>query len=832
MTRPTLTRLVLLAMFGLSLVAMVLVFLVVANYRHLPSSLAQEPEATYDTPAPEASDEADDTTPKAVASPNFPVIGRNTADYPHGYATDIDGDGSYTYIANGESSSGKSIITVDVTNPLAPQKKQAQLSGFSAQTIRVKGDYVFVAASKTKSVWIWNVRDKNQPPRLIATISDPLVRTLAVQGNYLYTLSQNVNSDDIGNLRVYDVSAVFSGGQPPNTVPVGALRLDLPKYKGGLAVTDDGYVYVISPTKTEMAVVDARQPNRPRLVNQITGSNEFSDAAWVRDNRLYVSDKNGFAIYDITQREIPRLLGRYDTDAITRPNGYIADLRLKDSGLVCLGVFQGFDKFLDYRSLVQTVDVSDPTSPRKLGETPSHSGLFTALECDANRPYGFVIEQTSGQYTLDLNDLSHPKIIETAHVHTAGEGNDVWVNGRYAYEADFPGNLFVWDVSDESAPRLTSFDFHTYANGPKQLTQVGGYLYLFQTTGPTLVFNVSNPASPSLVTSLTNINRITGAALYGNYFLLTRGGGGPDRGNTRGFIVLDVTSPAQPQEIGGISNTPPASLPSYTPSDPVVKGDYVYYTAPNVRDPGTNLVVISIRDLRHPEYIKSLPTELAWECSLPSGSTSLQHMVISLVDGPGPYLFGRTCTGIVTYDAGNPESPIVAAFSPRILGRASTRIERHGRYLYTSSYNNAIVSAFDATDPKNVRFIGFGSVATGQYNYKIRLIDGRSYHPVLGGLAIIRVPWLDAAHISLKKSADNLAPQSDETVTVTINYQNDGAKTATNLSIRDSLAANLVYENGSASSGGALEGRTLVWSIGAVAPRGKGQITYRVRVTP
>jgi len=67
-----------------------------------------------------------------------------------------------------------------------------------------------------------------------------------------------------------------------------------------------------------------------------------------------------------------------------------------------------------------------------------------------------------------------------------------------------------------------------------------------------------------------------------------------------------------------------------------------------------------------------------------------------------------------------------------------------------------------------------------------------------------------------------------QTVTYTINYQNMGDGTGTGVTILDTIPANTTYL--SSTGGGNYDGQRVVWTLGAIPPRGSGSISLTLRV--
>jgi hypothetical protein len=625
--------------------------------------------------------------------PRLVAISQNLADYPHGYATDVTGQGNYTYVANGESSSGKSVWIIDFSNPLRPRRSAVAPAGFAPQVVRVQGDLLFVAPSGGEGPYIFDIKDKTRPQLLTVVRPAGKVRSLAVRGRYLYVPYQEEG------LKIFDIS------HPSDPPLVGQVPLPLRDYISGIAVDARGFVYLTD--YGELLAVNATDPRHPVKTAELTAEKPLAPSIALEGGHLFIPMDGGLAVYSVTDPARPRRVGRYQSPSLAR-GGDASKVAVHGDRALLTAVPA------PYHAFVEVLNVSDPTAPRLLGATEVREGEFRGVSYAGGR-YACVTDLTLGQYTVDLVDPTRPRL--AAHLVTAGEGNDLLVNRGYAYEADYASGLFVWDVTDKTHPHLLDYHYYSARNGAKLLLRMGRTLYLLQQEGPLLVFDIqADPARPRLINTLT-IPGQSGAFLSGQKLYLVGGSPGTD---TRRFFVVDVGRPERPRVLGSLSAD---SLPLYYPQDPVVKGGYCYYFAPNFSGAAGTLAVVDVHDPAHPAVVKKQAVEHGWT---------------SLADGPGSYFFARNENGILTYDVSNPTTPRIAARCDYPLGRDCYRVERHNQYLYTAIYDMGTVVVFDCTYPLAVRPIG--RLSQGNYNYKVRVQDGYCYHALLGGIGITKVP--------------------------------------------------------------------------------------------
>ncbi len=147
-------------------------------------------------------------------------------------------------------------------------------------------------------------------------------------------------------------------------------------------------------------------------------------------------------------------------------------------------------------------------------------------------------------------------------VATGTNPDSVYVQGRYAYVANYGGNtLQVIDVSNPAAP--ASVGSVATGNGPYSVYVQGRYAYVVNLNSNTLqIFDVSNPAVPASVGSVATVPSPRSVYVQGRYAYVANGGS-----NT--LQVFDVSNPAVPASVGSVATGSfPISL--------YVQGRYAY----------------------------------------------------------------------------------------------------------------------------------------------------------------------------------------------------------------------------------------------------------------
>ena len=168
----------------------------------------------------------------------------------------------------------------------------------------------------------------------------------------------------------------------------------------------------------------------------------------------------------------------------------------------------------------------------------------------------------------------------------------IMVSGNYAYVADGDSGLQIINISNPESPTFVS----SY-NTPGHATDVyisGNYAYVADGYSGLQIINISNPASPILTGSFTQ-GRAMGVFVSGNYAYVTIGGSG-----SNGLQIIDVTNPSTPTLIGSYQTI-------YDAHGVFVSGNYAY-----VANSYSGLIIIDISNPASPTLTGSYDTPGSW----------------------------------------------------------------------------------------------------------------------------------------------------------------------------------------------------------------------------
>ena len=268
-----------------------------------------------------------------------------------------------------------------------------------------------------------------------------------------------------------------------------------------------------------------------------------------------------------------------------------------------------------YAGTVTVVDISNPTAPTVVGQSPYADSILSASDMVISGHYLYVVSQnrngpqgsginddgTGNALTiLDISNPTDPTIVGSVHDSNLLFGaHGVSVSGSYAYVAaqgclagqpcpnqSIGNSLVVVDVSNPANPQIVSSISN--ANLPPQwsgtnalkhacsVTVSGNYAYVTASyAGRLTVIDISNPLQPTIAASIQSGSvgsrlplPVDVAVSNGYAYVVNENGSGP-------FTVVDVRTPTSPKVTGSVSSS--ADLDGAYRV--VVRGSFAYVAA-------------------------------------------------------------------------------------------------------------------------------------------------------------------------------------------------------------------------------------------------------------
>jgi hypothetical protein len=352
----------------------------------------------------------------------YRILGDGTLDkvgenlYSEG-VTCIEVQGAYAYAG---FSQGLGVF--DASSPNPSLVGSAAVSE-SLNDLALTGDFV-LAVNRT-GLLVFDVSTPQQPQQ---------IASLPLADGYRVRLDGDVAyvSSDAAGLRVIDISDAH------NPVLMGSY--DTPGSTSGVSVSG-GYAFLGQSTDG-LVITDVSNPSAVQVAGQL-GGGAAGESLLIGDH-LYVTDWDSPAL---------RVL---DVSDVANPVevGAVPDFTAVD--LATDGVHLYATRFWVDTQLyyLHVFDLTDPASPLELSTIPvSHH----VLELEYANGHLFAPEfYDTGVHIINVSDPYAP--FEDAF-YPVDWGEDVWIQGNYAYVTSFHQGLLVLDIGDPANPTLAG-SFH------------------------------------------------------------------------------------------------------------------------------------------------------------------------------------------------------------------------------------------------------------------------------------------------------------------------------------------------------------------------------------
>lgn len=271
-----------------------------------------------------------------------------------------------------------------------------------------------------------------------------------IQGNYGYVVDTNGQSF---------VSIDISNPTSPIVLATLSLGSSQPE---GLSVKGN-YAYVGSNSTSLLSVIDISNPFSPTVVGTVgTGANP--NVVWAQGNYVYIANAGShtFQVADVTNPTAPVIIGSVGTD----------------SDVDGLYVQDRYAYIVNYTTnTLQIIDLIIPTSPSIVSTFSVNSGKGVGFIYVQGR-YAYITDYDhSTLFIVDVKNPASPVSTGSVVVGTNPEG--VWVEGRYCYTANRTGDSFsIVDVSNPASPSIVATVSTGTNTAPQDLTVQGRYLYV------------------------------------------------------------------------------------------------------------------------------------------------------------------------------------------------------------------------------------------------------------------------------------------------------------------------------------------------------------------
>ena len=236
------------------------------------------------------------------------------------------------------------------------------------------------------------------------------------------------------------------------------------------------YVYIGQGSR--VAVVDVRNPDQPRLVDESEDGRDPVTALALHGHTLYaLSRKGGIRIFDVSSPDRLREVGTY----WSADWGWLEDFTVVGDFLYVAAGWAG----------MWILDIRDPQDPRPR----SHLAVRRyASGVAVDGAYAYVADWDQGIHVVDIRDPDSPRRVAAAD--TRERAGKVAYQDNTIYVAD-GGGLGVLDVSTPSHP--VPIAYHRTPGWTFGIAASDGYVALACGEPGLWLFDVHQPAAPRVV---------------------------------------------------------------------------------------------------------------------------------------------------------------------------------------------------------------------------------------------------------------------------------------------------------------------------------------------
>jgi len=414
----------------------------------------------------------------------------------------------------GKSFTGDAVLTTyDVSNPETPQELQTFFTdGIELFDLRFAVPFSVGFGAKL-SVW-----DLSNPSVVVPRGN---ADTLAMTGIVNATHAYGVGFD---GLDVWDI-------QDPDT-PALVDHLDIDTFGAAATATVEGGALMLTTTD-RFLFLDTADPAAPAVAGEAVtpGSIDAYDAARVGDTVLFLQQNYGLAIADASTLDV---VARHEFDLPATPQDRVFSDMQVDGNLAYLAAW-GFGLII--------ADVSDPRAPAEVARVPAAFAHTVAVDGRS----AYIARNTNGPEfgIIDIADPANPNFVTSygltfSPAQLAARDGILYIAGYP--NGDLPSvGLRIIDVSNPlNAVELGFYDEECAEAYEVKLVE--DLAYLACSNGLHIV-DISDPAVP------VRVGYGQAEALFDVRTSLEVRDDRAWFGNPAGFVELDISDPANPQQL-------------------------------------------------------------------------------------------------------------------------------------------------------------------------------------------------------------------------------------------------------------------------------------------
>ncbi len=404
------------------------------------------------------------------------------------------------------------------------------------------------------------------------------IKNVAVQGDYAYVIA------GLAGLRIVDISkpeipVEVSAYDPPNHIPGQA---------GNVSVSGN-FAYVVWNTcyyqdenssrphicKQDLHIVDVSDPTRPEKVTVLDKFRDIRDLVIKDDYAYLATGYEGLRILDVTNPTSP-----VEVAGFLKPTEESYFNRVNS-----VEVMDNYAYITTYSDEVVVIDISNPTAPIRIGSYR----LNKLLDVIVSNEHAFVLSVNA----LSIIDITHPdSLLEVGKYNLPEEFiSGIAAANGYVYIPGGRAGLQIVDVSNPVSPTLVSS--YGSPSSAEDSVMVDNYAYIADSHHGLRIIDVSNIATPVEIGFYNNQTGISDVGVVDKYAYVVSGG--------NRLTIVDVSNPITPVQISSykLPEKEEASSRYEQASAIEVHGNYAY-----IVDLNGTLHLLNISDPLKPAVVE------------------------------------------------------------------------------------------------------------------------------------------------------------------------------------------------------------------------------------
>jgi len=270
----------------------------------------------------------------------------------------------------------------------------------------------------------------------------------------------------------------------------------------------DGFAYVTN--NDGVVIFDVSQPENVKEIGKIDiGTSSFGID--IEKNSIYIAAGKRLIIADITQPENPEILGDINL------NGVLSQVRIEGKYAYVANRQEG----------LQIVDVSNPKSPERIGGF-NNGGAGEAVELADNIVY--LADNNDGLEVIDVSDPAAPRLVTTVPETTVGR--DIFIDTTKEFPELYIGchgnGIFIVRIGSEGKYYILG---HFYDGGESLGVWFDNNNLFVADNFEFEILDVAEPKKPKKIIEIKDLSGLHDLFVEGKYIYLADG--------LRGLVILE-----------------------------------------------------------------------------------------------------------------------------------------------------------------------------------------------------------------------------------------------------------------------------------------------------